>query len=157
MVTGAGHQGVIVKRVADADVRPVIPLSRDEYYREVAALRRRVVELEADNRRMSDALRPAQVLPTEWRLTPSEQTVIMALHRARRGLTKNGIHAALYFDTTVEVELKIVDVFICKVRAKLKARGFDRAIDTIWGNGYALTESFRAVIDAAIAEPRPPL
>lgn len=38
-----------------------------------------------------------------------------------------------------EPELKIVDVFVCKVRKKLyEASGGDNYIETVWGRGYAL-------------------
>ncbi len=40
-----------------------------------------------------------------------------------------------------EPELKIVDVFICKLRKKLAAatRG-DHYIETVWGRGYVLRD-----------------
>jgi two-component system cell cycle response regulator CtrA len=39
-----------------------------------------------------------------------------------------------------EPELKIIDVFICKLRKKLSlASGGLRHIETVWGRGYALT------------------
>ena len=38
-----------------------------------------------------------------------------------------------------EPELKIIDVFICKLRKKLgNATGGDNYIETIWGQGYVL-------------------
>lgn len=40
-----------------------------------------------------------------------------------------------------EPELKIIDVFICKLRKKLdKATGGENYIDTVWGRGYVLRE-----------------
>jgi len=40
-----------------------------------------------------------------------------------------------------EPELKIIDVFICKLRKKLdKATGGDNYIDTVWGRGYVLRD-----------------
>jgi two-component system cell cycle response regulator CtrA len=40
-----------------------------------------------------------------------------------------------------EPELKIIDVFICKLRKKLtKATGGQNYIETVWGRGYALRE-----------------
>lgn len=35
-----------------------------------------------------------------------------------------------------EPELKIVDVFICKLRKKLQVAGATNVIDTVWGRGY---------------------
>ena len=40
-----------------------------------------------------------------------------------------------------EPELKIIDVFICKLRKKLaEATGGDNHIETVWGRGYVLRE-----------------
>lgn len=40
-----------------------------------------------------------------------------------------------------EPELKIIDVFICKLRKKLdKATGGENYIDTVWGRGYVLRD-----------------
>ena len=40
-----------------------------------------------------------------------------------------------------EPELKIIDVFICKLRKKLaEATGGDNYIDTVWGRGYVLRD-----------------
>jgi len=40
-----------------------------------------------------------------------------------------------------EPELKIIDVFICKLRKKLKeATGDDHYIETVWGRGYVLRD-----------------
>jgi two-component system, cell cycle response regulator CtrA len=40
-----------------------------------------------------------------------------------------------------EPELKIIDVFVCKLRHKLKAStGGDSYIETVWGRGYVLRD-----------------
>jgi len=39
-----------------------------------------------------------------------------------------------------EPELKIIDVFICKLRKKLKAAARDHYIETVWGRGYVLRD-----------------
>jgi two-component system cell cycle response regulator CtrA len=40
-----------------------------------------------------------------------------------------------------EPELKIIDVFVCKLRKKLtQATGGSHYIDTIWGRGYVLRD-----------------
>ena len=40
-----------------------------------------------------------------------------------------------------EPELKIIDVFICKLRKKLeKASGGKNYIETVWGRGYVLRD-----------------
>ena len=40
-----------------------------------------------------------------------------------------------------EPELKIIDVYICKVRKKLASASYGRNyIETVWGRGYTLRE-----------------
>ena len=39
-----------------------------------------------------------------------------------------------------EPELKIIDVFICKLRKKLKAASGEDYIETVWGRGYVLRD-----------------
>jgi len=40
-----------------------------------------------------------------------------------------------------EPELKIIDVFICKLRKKLEAAtGAKAPIETVWGRGYVLRD-----------------
>ena len=39
-----------------------------------------------------------------------------------------------------EPELKIIDVFICKLRKKLKAVAKDHYIETVWGRGYVMRD-----------------
>lgn len=51
-----------------------------------------------------------------------------------------------------EPELKIIDVFICKLRKKLsKATGGDNHIETVWGRGYVLRDPDPVELDAKIA------
>ena len=48
-----------------------------------------------------------------------------------------------------EPEVKIIDVFICKLRKKLsEATGGESYIDTVWGRGYVLREACRPKIAA---------
>ena len=51
-----------------------------------------------------------------------------------------------------EPELKIIDVFICKIRKKLReATGGQDPIETVWGRGYVLRDppDMAAVASAA--------
>ncbi len=43
-----------------------------------------------------------------------------------------------------EPELKIIDVFICKLRKKLKSAADDHHIETVWGRGYVLRDPHEA-------------
>ena len=104
---------------------------------ENALLRERVASLEA-------ILMETAPLPIEWGLTAQEARVFGVLVK-RELATKDAIMAALYSDKASSAEVaaeKIVDVFICKVRKKLKPFGV--VITTVWGRGYALDASTRA-------------
>jgi len=51
-----------------------------------------------------------------------------------------------------EPELKIIDVFICKLRKKLsQATGGDNYIETVWGRGYVLRDPRENAENARIA------
>jgi two-component system cell cycle response regulator CtrA len=39
-----------------------------------------------------------------------------------------------------EPEVKIVDVFVCKIRKKLAAVGLGDFIGTVWGRGYTVRD-----------------
>jgi two-component system cell cycle response regulator CtrA len=73
---------------------------------------------------------------------------ILALLALRQGstLTKEMFLNHLYGDLD-EPEVKIVDVFICKLRKKLaNASGGLHYIETVWGGGYALREPIMRAI-----------
>ena len=48
-----------------------------------------------------------------------------------------------------EPELKIIDVFICKLRKKLKAATDHHHIETVWGRGYVLRDPQESTAKAA--------
>ncbi|PRY26657.1 winged helix family two component transcriptional regulator [Aliiruegeria haliotis] len=51
-----------------------------------------------------------------------------------------------------EPELKIIDVFICKLRKKLsQATGGDNYIETVWGRGYVLRDPEPQQMDQRVA------
>jgi two-component system cell cycle response regulator CtrA len=51
-----------------------------------------------------------------------------------------------------EPELKIIDVFICKLRKKLaEATGGDNYIETVWGRGYVLRDPISAELPHRLA------
>jgi len=51
-----------------------------------------------------------------------------------------------------EPELKIIDVFICKLRKKLSnATGGDNHIETVWGRGYVLRDPSPADLETRLA------
>ena len=77
-------------------------------------------------------------------LTGKEYTMLELLS-LRKGttLTKEMFLNHLYGGMD-EPELKIIDVFICKLRKKLsEATGGDNHIETVWGRGYVLRDPER--------------
>lgn len=110
---------------------------------EIEQLRERVRQLE-------DILAPPGTpIPLEWRLTGKEARVFAHL-TTRDVATKESIMLALYSDRADEgPEMKIVDVFICKMRKKIEPFGV--TINTVWGTGYSLANraDFHALRAAA--------
>ncbi len=96
--------------------------------------------------------RTAEVNNQPLHLTGKEYGILELLS-LRKGttLTKEMFLNHLYGGID-EPELKIIDVFICKLRKKLtSACGGDNYIHTVWGRGYVL----RDPIEAEEAEPVP--
>jgi len=73
-------------------------------------------------------------------LTGKEYSILELLV-LRRGmvLTKEAFLNHLYGGLD-EPEVKIIDVFICKLRKKLASVGGDKLIGTVWGRGYVLRD-----------------
>lgn len=103
----------------------------------------RLEALQSENERLRDELRQLKEsmgltfsAPLEWRLTGSEVKVFGRLLKGG-AVTKDALMACLYRDAAKdEAEIKIVDVFVCKLRKKLKPFGLE--IATIWGIGYQM-------------------
>ena len=52
-----------------------------------------------------------------------------------------------------EPEMKIIDVFICKLRKKLAQAGADNLIGTVWGRGYMMREPMNDDALSPLSEP----
>jgi len=70
-----------------------------------------------------------------------KEYAILELLVLRKGmvLTKEAFLNHLYGGMD-EPEMKIIDVFICKLRKKLANAGADNLIGTVWGRGYMIRE-----------------
>lgn len=102
----------------------------------------------AENERLRDELDHLKeslglhfVAPPEFGLSGSETKIFGRL--LKQGVaTKDALMATLYRDAgRDEAEAKIVDVFICKLRRKVKPFGIE--IATVWGLGYQMTDQSR--------------
>ncbi len=80
-----------------------------------------------------------------------KEYAILELLVLRKGmvLTKDAFLNHLYGGMD-EPEMKIIDVFICKLRKKLQLAGAGHLIGTVWGRGYMLRDEERA---AAVHHP----
>jgi len=78
-------------------------------------------------------------------LTAKEYQIVELL-ALRKGMTlTKGMFLSHLYGGMEEPEMKIVDVFICKLRKKLvNASGGKDYIETIWGRGYAMREQGKA-------------
>ena len=75
-------------------------------------------------------------------LTPSEYKILELLSlRKNTALSKEAFLTHLYNGLS-EPEIKIIDVFVCKLRKKIATvTGGDSCIETVWGGGYMLRDS----------------
>ncbi len=124
---------------------------RSALHREVANLRERVDVLEEEVRQLRDAFEPSVAMPEAWKLTKSEARLLHVLARTRGGyLTKERILTALY-GLEPDVDIKIVDVFVCKLRRKLSQAGSAIEVRTYYGNGFGLTAEGHAAFRSETA------
>jgi two-component system cell cycle response regulator CtrA len=81
----------------------------------------------------------------------SKEYAVLELLALRKGITitKEMLLNHLYGGMD-EPEIKIIDVFVCKIRKKLRAaNGHD--VETVWGRGYVLRDEPKAVISPSLA------
>jgi two-component system cell cycle response regulator CtrA len=72
------------------------------------------------------------------RLTRSEYTMLeIMMLRAGRTLSQDALLNHMY-DGVDDPKIKIIDVFVCRLRTKLAAAGAPNLIKTIWGRGYTI-------------------
>ncbi len=81
----------------------------------------------------------------------SKEYAILELLTLRKGvvLTKEAFLNHLYGGMD-EPEVKIIDVFICKLRKKLAQAGAENLIGTVWGRGYVLRDPVPAARPASM-------
>ena len=83
----------------------------------------------------------------------AKEFAILELLVLRRNMimTKEAILAQLYGGMD-EPEIKIIDVFVCKIRNKLAKAGLHNVISTVWGRGYTVKD---VSPDASRSVPQP--
>ncbi len=102
------------------------------------------LQLSLDSRSVSVAGRPVHLTGKEY--------AILELLVMRKGmvLTKEVFLNHLYGGMD-EPEVKIIDVFICKLRKKLADAGARSVIGTVWGRGYTVRDVAPVAANAAPA------
>lgn len=115
---------------------------RDEY---VAALEAENDELRATIRDMEQAFGFHNEVPIMFGLTQSESKVFSLLIE-RDMANRDQLLSALMHGRGADAEphRKIVDVYLCKIRAKLKPFGIE--ITSVWGRGYMIDAANKAKI-----------
>ena len=147
MLTGSSEaESKIQALTAGADDYVTKPFHKGELVARIAAVVRRSrgqaesiietgkISLNLDTRRV-------EVCGTPIHLTPSEYKMLELLSlRKNSVMTKEACLNHLYNGLS-EPEIKIIDVFICKLRKKIAAAsGGDGVIETVWGGGYMLRD-----------------
>lgn len=126
---------------------------RDALHLEIAKLRGQLVERDIRIEQLNELLigQPVDL----WRMchfTQHEEKIVSALMTGRL-CTKEYLLDCLYaMDPDGEAQIKIIDVFICKIRKKLNHLGFD--IETVWGRGYRFHAETIARIKALCIAPQ---
>lgn len=91
--------------------------------------------------------------PTTWGLTLMEQRVAWAIFRAGdKVCTKDILYRAMYADGERDRDPKIIDVFVHKVRAKLRPMQIE--IRTVWGRGYQFSPPSLAALSSILGRPQ---
>jgi two-component system cell cycle response regulator CtrA len=101
--------------------------------------------------------REASVAGRAVHLTGKEYAILELL-TLRKGMvmTKEAFLNHLYGGMD-EPEVKIIDVFICKLRKKLAQAGCEELIGTVWGRGYVLRDPVSSPLrsSAGLVTPSP--
>jgi two-component system cell cycle response regulator CtrA len=122
---------------------------------ELRLARERIAQLRSQNEYLEERLRdererfaPVRVFPVAWGLTRLETTLLAAL-ASREMVSRDHLMAAMYPPhVRDEINPKIVEVTICKIRAKLRPLGME--IHTRWGMGWHVDADVRARLNAEL-------
>ena len=86
--------------------------------------------------------RRAEVAGEAVHLTPSEYKILELLSLRKNTLLTKEMCLNHLYNGLSEPEVKIIDVFICKLRKKIAAvAGSNTQIETVWGGGYMLRDT----------------
>lgn len=109
----------------------------------------RQTDLQSENEELKERIRQLEAMLGQTfsatrtlGLTPTENKILGLLSKVRLA-NRDAIHSLIYFDRPNEVpDLQVVDVFVAKLRKKLRA--YDIQIETERGCGWFLTRETKA-------------
>lgn len=118
-----------------------------------------VAAIERENEELREKVRQLEKLcgftldaPLEFGLTQKEGQLFSFLYRSNI-VSKDAAMDVLYGDRPNDApEMKIVDIFICKMRKKVEPFGIK--IDTMWGRGYRMPPETKKLVKKYL-EPEP--
>ncbi|KRR25939.1 winged helix-turn-helix domain-containing protein [Bradyrhizobium retamae] len=108
-------------------------------------------ELRARCRALEEVLGFTFEAPPQFGFTRNE-TVIFGLLLKQKLVMRTSMMDALYLHKQDEAQIKIVDVWVCKMRRKLRPYGI--AIQTQWGQGYFLPPASKAIAQGLLDDAR---
>ena len=117
-----------------------------------------VAKLEEENDELRARVRMLEELsgvgfdaPPQLCLTKNEAIIFGTLLKQKLVL-RTSLITLLYIHKQDEADIKIVDVWVCKMRRKMKPYGID--IQTQWGQGYFLTSESKAIAQGLLDQAR---
>ncbi|WP_311276127.1 helix-turn-helix domain-containing protein [Methylobacterium sp. WCS2018Hpa-22] len=100
--------------------------------------REEITRLRAENEQLRSTLVQRDLaIPSEWKLTPSERTIVLTLLK-NDVVTKDSMIALLYGGSGSLPGRKTIDVFLSRIRKKTEQFSFE--ISTTLGIGYSLKD-----------------
>lgn len=117
---------------------------------QIARLREENLWLRAELGLLVDAEQMAEA--QKWfGLTKSEAQILLCLINSKLMTKELAMHALTAAGYEFEAEEKLIDVFVCKLRKKLKPHG--AGVSLIWGTGYYLDQPSRRAIAGRLGQP----
>lgn len=114
---------------------------------EIRQLKELLAEKDETIRQLRENLRPeGWSPPIELGLGIPESQILALLYKNKEEtVTKEQLYQALYQGNLNPPLIKTIDVFICKLRNKIKK--YDMIIETVWGRGYLLPKDSALILD----------
>jgi DNA-binding response OmpR family regulator len=122
---------------------------RDPLHAEIAALRA-LVDTQAETiRQLKETLAGCpKVYPAAWEIRGQQRRLLQMLHTTKLPLlSQEKLYVALYEGREVEIDIKIVDQQIFRLRRKLRPHGVE--IINEWGQGFYIPSEGKARLDIA--------